>query len=160
MAREAGKQEVMGEVRAQLQGVFNRGFRDGWKSTLKKADLPDSSDLFSRDHTFLPNPEADMKDSDDEDQRMTRMKSRKLVVNKIIKLLIQLLQLLTTLLLRLIWLQLTRLLWPRVNFKCIYFFLFCTDFNTLRHLECKFLHVDSTFCFNLWQYFPYFVKSD
>ena len=68
MALEEGKQEVMGEVRAQLQGVFNQGFRDGWKSTLKKADLPDSSDLFSRDHTPLPNPEADMKDSDDEDE--------------------------------------------------------------------------------------------
>jgi hypothetical protein len=68
MAQEEGKQEVMGKVRAQLQGVFNRGFRDGWKSALKKVDLPDSSDLFSRDHTPLPYPEAGMKDSDDEDE--------------------------------------------------------------------------------------------
>jgi hypothetical protein len=67
-AREEGKQEVMGEVRAQLQGVFNRGFRDGWKSTLRKAEVPDSSDLFLRDSTPLPYPEAGLKDLDDEDE--------------------------------------------------------------------------------------------
>jgi hypothetical protein len=67
-AREEGKQEVMGEVKAQLQGVFNRGFRDGWKSALKKAEVPDSSDLFLRDRTPLPYPEAGLKDSDDEDE--------------------------------------------------------------------------------------------
>ncbi len=58
----------MGEVRAQLQGVFNRGFRDGWKSTLRKAEVPDSSDLFLRDSTPLPYPEAGLKDLDDEDE--------------------------------------------------------------------------------------------
>uniref|UniRef100_A0A2N9IY06 Uncharacterized protein n=1 Tax=Fagus sylvatica TaxID=28930 RepID=A0A2N9IY06_FAGSY len=67
-AREEGKQEVMGEVRAQLQGVFNRGFRDGWKSTLRKAEVPDSSDLFLRNSTPLPYPEAGLKDLDDEDE--------------------------------------------------------------------------------------------
>jgi hypothetical protein len=45
-AQEDGKQEVMGEVKAQLQEVFNDGFRVGWKSALRKADVPDSSDLY------------------------------------------------------------------------------------------------------------------
>ena len=66
--REEGKQEVMGEMRAQLQGVFNPGFRDGWKSALRKADVPDSSDLFLRDSTPLPYPEAGLKDSNNEDE--------------------------------------------------------------------------------------------
>jgi nicotinate-nucleotide pyrophosphorylase len=39
-AQEEGKQEVLAEVKAELQGVFNRGFRDGWKLALKKADVP------------------------------------------------------------------------------------------------------------------------
>jgi hypothetical protein len=67
-ARAEGEQEVMGEVRAQLQEVFNCGFRDGWKSALRKADVPNSSDLFLRDSTPLPYPQAGLKDSDDEDE--------------------------------------------------------------------------------------------
>ena len=31
-AREDGKQELMGEVKAQFQMVYNSGFRDGSKS--------------------------------------------------------------------------------------------------------------------------------
>ena len=67
-AREKGKQEVMGEVRAQLQEVFNRGFRDGWKLALRKTDVPNSLDLFLRDTTPLPYPQAGLKDSNDEDE--------------------------------------------------------------------------------------------
>jgi hypothetical protein len=67
-AREEGKQEVIGEVKAQLQGVFNGGFRDGWKLALIKADVPESSDLYLRISTPLPYPEAGLKDSDDEDE--------------------------------------------------------------------------------------------
>jgi hypothetical protein len=47
-AREEGKQEVRAEVAEQLKGVFNRGFRDRWKSALKKAGIPSSSDMFER----------------------------------------------------------------------------------------------------------------
>uniref|UniRef100_A0A2N9I4D4 Uncharacterized protein n=1 Tax=Fagus sylvatica TaxID=28930 RepID=A0A2N9I4D4_FAGSY len=68
MARKEGKQEVMGEVKAQLQGVFNGGFRDGWKLALRRADAPDFSDLYLRSSTPLPYPEAGLKDSDDEDE--------------------------------------------------------------------------------------------
>ena len=67
-AQEEGKQDVLGEVKAQLQGVFKGGFRDGWKSALKKAEVPDSSDLFLRDHTPLPYPKANLEDSDKEDE--------------------------------------------------------------------------------------------
>uniref|UniRef100_A0A2N9FJJ5 Uncharacterized protein n=1 Tax=Fagus sylvatica TaxID=28930 RepID=A0A2N9FJJ5_FAGSY len=67
-AREEGKQEVMGEVKAQLQGVFNGEFTDSWKLALIKADVPESSDLYLRSSMPLPYPEAGLKDSDDEDE--------------------------------------------------------------------------------------------
>lgn len=67
--KQEGKQEVLGEVKEQLQGVFNRGFRDGWKSALKKAAVPDSLDLFLRDQTPLPYPKAGLKDSDNEEDK-------------------------------------------------------------------------------------------
>jgi hypothetical protein len=35
---------------------------------LRKADVPDSSDLYLRSSTPLPYPEASLKDSDDEDE--------------------------------------------------------------------------------------------
>ena len=67
-AREEGKQEVMAEVKAQLQGVFNHGFRDRWKSALRKADVPSSLNMYMRSSTPLPYPEAGLKESDDEDE--------------------------------------------------------------------------------------------
>uniref|UniRef100_A0A2N9H5F3 Uncharacterized protein n=1 Tax=Fagus sylvatica TaxID=28930 RepID=A0A2N9H5F3_FAGSY len=67
-AQEDGKQEIKGEVRAQLQEVFNGGFRDGWKSALRKADIPSSSDLYLRSNTPLPYPQAGLKESDDENE--------------------------------------------------------------------------------------------
>ncbi len=67
-AREEGKQELRAKVANQLQGVFNRGFRDGWKSTLKKAGIPSSSDMFERSNTPLPYPKAGLKDLEDEEE--------------------------------------------------------------------------------------------
>ena len=71
-AREEGKKEskleVLTEVKAELQGVFNRGFWDGWKLALKKAKVPSSSDWFLRDKTPLPFPEAGLKNSNVEDE--------------------------------------------------------------------------------------------
>ena len=67
-AQEEGKQKVMGEVKAQLQGVFNGGFKDDWKLALIKADVPEFSDLYLRSNTPLPYPKAGLKDSDDEDE--------------------------------------------------------------------------------------------
>ena len=67
-AREDGKQEVMGEVKAQLQGVFNGGLRDEWKLALKRAEVPESFNLYLRSNTPLPYPEESLKDSDDEDE--------------------------------------------------------------------------------------------
>ena len=67
-AREEGKEEVMGEVRAQFQKVYNTGFRDGWKSALSKFGVPESSKLYLRDNTLIPYPNTGLKDSDDEDK--------------------------------------------------------------------------------------------
>uniref|UniRef100_A0A2N9J834 Uncharacterized protein n=1 Tax=Fagus sylvatica TaxID=28930 RepID=A0A2N9J834_FAGSY len=63
-AREDGKEEVMEEVKAQFQMVYNSGFKDGWKSALNKAEVPDASDLFLRDNTPLPYPDTRLKDTD------------------------------------------------------------------------------------------------
>ena len=60
----------MGEVKAQLQGVFNGGFRDGWKLALRWADILDSPDLYLRSNTPLPYPEASLKDSNNENQEV------------------------------------------------------------------------------------------
>lgn len=65
-AREDGKEEVMEEVKAQFQMVYNSGFKDGWKSALNKTEVLDASDLFLRDNTPLPYPDARLKDTDDE----------------------------------------------------------------------------------------------
>jgi hypothetical protein len=48
--------------------VYNSGFRQGWKSTLKKTEQPESSELFLRSNTPIPYPEEGLKDSDNEAQ--------------------------------------------------------------------------------------------
>ncbi len=50
-AREEGKEEVMGKVKAQFQLVYNSGFKDGWKSALKKIKVLAESELFLRANT-------------------------------------------------------------------------------------------------------------
>ena len=65
-AREEGKEEVMGEVKAQLQLVHNSGFRDGWKFSLKKIEISTESEHFLRANTPLPYPNVGLKDTNDE----------------------------------------------------------------------------------------------
>ena len=65
-AQEDGKKEVMAEVRAQLQSMFNAGFQDNWKLALQKAEVPKSSELFLLSNTPLPYLDAGLTDSEDE----------------------------------------------------------------------------------------------
>ena len=55
-------------MKAELQGVFNRGFPDRWKLALKKADVSSSLEMYLRDNTPLPYPEAGLKEYDNEDE--------------------------------------------------------------------------------------------
>jgi hypothetical protein len=50
------------------KGVFNCGFRDGWKSALRKADVLFSSEMYVRSNTPLPYPEVGLTEWDDEDE--------------------------------------------------------------------------------------------
>ena len=56
-----GKHEVLGDIKNQIQGVYNRSFRDGWKAALEKVDTPATSDLLLRENTSLPYPDAGLK---------------------------------------------------------------------------------------------------
>ena len=64
-------------MRAQLQEVYNGGFRDGWKSTLRKVDIPSSSNLYLQSNTPLPYPQAGLKESDDEEDDEDEAKKAK-----------------------------------------------------------------------------------
>ena len=66
--KQEGKQEAWGEIKDQIQGVYNRSFRDGWKAALKEVGTPVSSDLLLRENTPLPYPDAGLRDSDKEDE--------------------------------------------------------------------------------------------
>uniref|UniRef100_A0A2N9FPM5 Uncharacterized protein n=1 Tax=Fagus sylvatica TaxID=28930 RepID=A0A2N9FPM5_FAGSY len=66
--KKEGKQEAWGEIKDQIQGVYNRSFRDGWKAALKKVGTPASSDLLLRENTPLPYPNAGLRESDEEDE--------------------------------------------------------------------------------------------
>ena len=64
--KKLGKEGAMDEVKAQFQMVYNSGFRHGWKSSLRKTEQSETSDLFLRANTPLPYPKAGLKNSDDE----------------------------------------------------------------------------------------------
>jgi hypothetical protein len=66
--KKAGQEEMMDQVRTNFQGVFNRGFRDEWKSALKKAKVLRTSKWFLRERTPLPYPEAGLRASDAEEE--------------------------------------------------------------------------------------------
>uniref|UniRef100_A0A2N9HPI1 Uncharacterized protein n=1 Tax=Fagus sylvatica TaxID=28930 RepID=A0A2N9HPI1_FAGSY len=66
--KKEGKREAWGEIKDQIQGVYNRSFRDGWKAALQKVGTPASSDLLLRENTPLPYPNAGLRESDEEDE--------------------------------------------------------------------------------------------
>ena len=66
--KQEGKQEAWGEIKDQIQGVYNRSFRDGWKAALKKVDIPASSDLLLIENTLLPYPDTGLREPDKEDE--------------------------------------------------------------------------------------------
>jgi hypothetical protein len=68
VGKKAGQEEVLDQVKTNFQGVFNRGFRDGWKSALKKAKVLRTSKWFLREKTPLPYPEAGLRASDAEEE--------------------------------------------------------------------------------------------
>uniref|UniRef100_A0A2N9IT59 Uncharacterized protein n=1 Tax=Fagus sylvatica TaxID=28930 RepID=A0A2N9IT59_FAGSY len=66
VGKKAGQEEVLDQVKTDFQGVFNRGFRDGWKLALKKAKVLRTSKWFLREKTPLPYPKARLRASDAE----------------------------------------------------------------------------------------------
>jgi hypothetical protein len=66
VGKKAGQEEVLDQVKTDFQGVFNRGFRDGWKLALKKAKVLRTSKWFLREKTPLPYPKAGLRASDAE----------------------------------------------------------------------------------------------